>query len=225
MGIRIDKCLKFILDCILEAIYGSDDKCIICKDFLEEGGLCSKCNDRLGLDFIQGCIEKQGIKVPFYCCAYYKVVIKELIIRLKYKSDFRAGEILVDSMDKMLKKVDIAYDALSFVPSSDEAFAKRGYNQSEFLCKKLANIQDVEMIDCVKLQKKKSDQIGLSGDERWENLKEVFAVKDPKAIQNKNILLIDDVMTTGATMFYCAKVLLDAGANSVKVLTVAKSTI
>ena len=69
------------------------------------------------------------------------------------------------------------------------------------------------------------DQIGLDSSSRWENLSNSFMAKDLKKIKNKIILLVDDVITTGATAYYCKEVLMKAGAKEVIVLTAAKSRI
>ena len=69
------------------------------------------------------------------------------------------------------------------------------------------------------------DQIGLSGEERWNNMEKCFEIQESKFIKNKKILLVDDVITTGATAFHCAHNLKESGINDVCILTIAKSNV
>lgn len=69
------------------------------------------------------------------------------------------------------------------------------------------------------------DQIGLDSKERWDNIKDSFMIKDKKEIEGKRILIIDDVITSGATVFYAAKAIKEVNAKEVFILTVAKSRV
>ncbi len=70
-----------------------------------------------------------------------------------------------------------------------------------------------------------ADQIGLDNIKRWENIKGSFIVKNKKEIEGKRVLIIDDVITSGATAFYAAKAIKEIKANEVFILTVAKSRV
>ena len=104
-----------------------------------------------------------------------------------------------------------------------KAIKKRGYNQSESLARIVSKSFGCPVVNCIEKIKNSSDQIGLDGNARWENLSYCFKLIDSKKISEKNILLIDDVITTGATAYYCAKEILNYGANAIIVLTAAKS--
>ncbi|WP_291648871.1 phosphoribosyltransferase family protein [Clostridium sp.] len=69
------------------------------------------------------------------------------------------------------------------------------------------------------------EQKTLSKEDRFKNIEGAFGIKNNKNIKNKNIILIDDVITTGATLFECENLLKKSGVNSIKMLTVAKSYI
>lgn len=221
----IVKYIKYVLDCIKEVIYPYEDKCIICNEYTEEELICDICkkNIRYCNDYVT--IDKEEMNFTAYPTAYYSGIMAELILRLKYKSDFGAGKVIGNIMaDKILsEKLDIDY--ITFVPSSREAYKKRGYNQSEYLSKIISDKIHIPMGSCLCKVKKTKDQIGLSTIERWENVKGSFDVINNDKFNNKNILLIDDVLTTGATVFYCASKIKKSGAKNIYILTAAKSNV
>jgi competence protein ComFC len=224
MGYGFGQRVKFYIRCVLEVIYGRTSDCMICGEFSEDV-LCQRCHEKINYSFIKGEIEKEGVSFKYFSCAYYNSLVKELIIRLKYKSDFDCGTILSQLMEKLIKENGISIDYITYVPCDEEALRKRGYNQSEFLCKKLSELTGKKVIRCLKKSKPTMDQIGLDGAARWSNLENSFAVEGSNIIKDKKVLLIDDVITTGATAFYCAKALIQCGCSEVNILTAAKSAV
>lgn len=224
MGKKFIKILKYFVDCILEVLYFSGDSCIICKAYSEDG-LCKSCKDKIKFTNDKFVLSRDGYSLRCYSSAYYSNIIKELIIKLKYKSDFRAGEVLAEFLFKLMKDNNIKADIITFVPSSTKAIKKRGYNQSEFLAKALGKKVECDVCKIIKKSKETKDQIGLDNSSRWSNLDNCFKANHKSNIKNKKIVLVDDVITTGATAFYCAKELINEGALEVFVLTVAKSKI
>lgn len=216
--------LRYYAKCILEVIYGSNSNCTLCGEYTEEV-LCKGCKDKIKYEFIYGTVKKEGRSMEYYSCSYYNSVVKEMIIRLKYKSDFDSGKVLAELMGKLIKENNISADYISFIPSDEGTLKKRGFNQSEYLCKVLNSLTGKPIVDCLTKGKPSKDQIGLDGEARWSNLENCFTVKNNNGIKGKKILLIDDVITTGATGFYCGEALLKFGCSKVNILTVAKSTI
>lgn len=224
MGFRFDRSLKCYIRCVLDVIYGRGQECILCSDYAEEL-LCSSCTEKVRFSVIEGRIEKFGLNMRYYSCAYYSSVVKEMIIRLKYKSDFNCGVVLAQLLVRLVEEKfkDVPYAA--YVPSDVKSLKKRGYNQSKFLCQELCRYTDKTMLNCLVKNRGTKDQIGLSGEARWNNLEGAFVVKDADIIKGKSIILIDDVITTGATAYYCKRAMMDAGCREVIILTVAKSTV
>lgn len=226
MGNGIVKYLRYILDCVLELIYAGDNKCTTCGEQVYNDTLiCDKC-----LKKIKFCSESMSVirdsnSIITYSTAYYSGIIKELIVGLKYKSDFNCGELLGQYMNEVLKEKNFDYNIIAYVPCSRSSLKKRGYNQSEYLARIIGRHQNKPLCKCLKKTIDTKDQIGLDGSGRWENLIGVFKVINESKIKNKKILLVDDVITTGATAFYCAQELIDSGADEVRVLTAAKSKI
>lgn len=226
MGKRIIKYVKNIIYCLVQLIYSGDEHCVICNEYtVESEELCTQCRKKL-----RHCGES------FYLCHnedkylvwsvfYYSNIVKELIIRLKYKSDFICGEILAKYMLELVKNNELQFDLIAYVPMTKSALKSRGYNQSEFLANYLSRFLDIPVICNLIKTVDTKDQIGLSGEERWSNMEKCFEIKENKKIKNKKILIVDDVITTGATAFHCASALKKSGVGNVCILTIAKSKV
>ncbi len=97
---------------------------------------------------------------------------------------------------------------------------ERGYNQSKILAEEISKTVSVPLMSKVLIRKKKTkDQTHLSPEERERNVKGAFVVRANLTLQGKKVILVDDVMTTGATLKECARVLTDAGADEVTGIT------
>jgi len=226
MGKRFIESLRFLIHCVMEVIYPSKDECLICKKLLQgEMMLCQYCESKIIHCKEAYVISKDEIDIVYYSAAYYTDIITEMIIRLKYKSDFNSGEVISSLMTKVIKKERLDFDFISFVPMKRKAIRKRGYNQSEYLARLIGKEVNRPVIKTLIKSEDSKDQIGLDGLLRWKNLMGCFNAVNHKKIENKKILLVDDVITTGATGFYCANELLRSGAKKVTILTGAKSSI
>jgi len=114
-------------------------------------------------------------------------------------------------------------DAIVPVPLSKQALRARGFNQSLLLAKMLSEkLKQPLLIDLLLKKKDTPAQVGLSAKERNKNLKGAFEVKEK--INKKRLLLVDDVLTTGATAKECSRTLLKAGAKDIIVITLARSS-
>jgi len=113
------------------------------------------------------------------------------------------------------------FDIVTAVPVSGKRFAQRGYNQSELMARRLCRIAEMPYQECLKKIRDTKPQSRIGFRKRTKNVKGAFAVINRGEVAGKNILLIDDVYTTGATMRECSKVLKRAGAAAVYGLTLA----
>lgn len=117
----------------------------------------------------------------------------------------------------------LSFDALCYVPLHHVKQRERGFNQAEWLARNLSHEKQIPIIkQALRRVRDLGSQTHLTAAERSANVAGAFAVKVPRRLENKRLLLIDDVMTTGATVSECARVLMKAGAASVHVLTVAR---
>ena len=226
MGKRIIKYIKNIIHCLVQLIYSGSECCVICNEYTQESeALCTKCRGKLKHSQDSFHIGYDEEEYLVWSVFYYSNIVKELIIRLKYRRDFICGEILAKYMLELVVNNKLQFDLISYVPMTKKALKKRGYNQSEFLADYLSQSLNIPVIrDLVKTVDTR-DQIGLSGEQRWSNMEKCFEAKESKYTKDKIILLVDDVITTGATSFYCANKLKKRGATNVYILTIAKSNV
>lgn len=150
--------------------------------------------------------------------------IQHLIHSLKYNKQFRIGiylgEIIANQINQ--KFIDWNIELIIPIPLHQLKKAERGYNQSEFIAKGLSERTKIPCSRKVIHRKKFTEtQTHLSALERQQNVKDAFKVVNKKLIEGKNILLVDDVITTGATISECAKVLLREGAKNIFATSVA----
>jgi len=115
------------------------------------------------------------------------------------------------------------FDLIIPIPLHRSKMRERGFNQAELLAKNMAkSINAPVCVNALKKTKATISQAGLSKTKRFTNLRGTFKITDSDVIYGKDILLVDDVCTTGSTINEAAKVLLKSGAKSVKALVLAK---
>lgn len=214
--------MKELLSSIVDAIY--PPKCIVCDAILngEMGYICTDCNSRINWlesDFFSVSLKKQAFDLARSLAAY-DGAWQEVVHGFKYnnRTDFACvlGEMLS-------RQVDYEYDLITAVPLHPKRLRERGYNQSALLAKVVAKETGFKCnLSVFKRAKYSAPQVGLAKEERMENIKGAFEFCGGGKI-NADILLIDDVMTTGATVNECAKVLKRAGAGRVDVMTIARA--
>lgn len=212
MGRTLFKLIEVIKDGLFEVIYPKKTLCIVCGEE-EAEGLCIKCNRD---------IKKCDINDRSY--AYYNSTMKKLILDFKFKRDFNAGEILSGFLVQKLKYEKKDY-ILTYVPISKNKLKSRGFNQSEYLCNQAAKKLNVRVLETLEQVKETKEQKTLSKDERQKNILNAFKAINIEKIKGKNIVLIDDVITTGATLKECEKILKNSGVKRIKLLTIGKSDI
>jgi ComF family protein len=106
------------------------------------------------------------------------------------------------------------------VPMSSHRQKERGFNQAELLARALANCLQLPLATCLVKKRETPPQAGLDRQERLRNLSGAIVLEALSKIRGKEVLLVDDVITTGTTAGECARVLLMAGAAGVSVVTV-----
>ncbi|NOY47643.1 MAG: ComF family protein [Chlorobi bacterium] len=153
-----------------------------------------------------------------------KGIVQHLLHNLKYKGHETIGGVLGKWLGNELKTIK-AYNTIDViipVPLHKRKLRKRGYNQVEKFGVEIAKALDVEYIDTVLLKTTTTKtQVFKKRIARWDNSNEVFTMQNESLIKGKHILLVDDIITTGATIESCATILLKAENVKISVATMA----
>ena len=215
MGKEFIKIINIVIEALLDIIYPYDNKCIICGI---EGfrGICSRCKSDIKR------VQEQEEIIAY---GYYGGVLKKLILNLKYHKSFIAGKVLADLLCQIIIEKKLSIDCICYVPISKDSLKKRGFNQCSVLAKNISSILDIPVIDCLVKVKETKEQKLLGKEERAKNILNAFTIKNKEKLFKKNILLIDDVYTTGATINECKKNIEKCNINKIYLLTIAKSNI
>ena len=204
-----------VLDWLLDLIY--PPRCMICHRLLDcgEREICSACDDTLpeydGADpevrFCERCV------VTFY----YDGTFRDSFLRFKFSGlrqyAGRYGKwMAVTIRDKLAGQ----FDLITYAPVSRKRRKERGYDQSELLCRAVAQELGMQALTTLEKRTDTSAQSTLHEySARVANVSGVYAPVEPGKFAGKRVLLIDDIVTTGATLSECCRVLLTAGAKSV----------
>lgn len=139
-------------------------------------------------------------------------LIQHLIHRLKYKADTNIGVFLGEIMGNTLLSSNrfSTVDALVPLPLYPDKERKRGYNQATVICNGISAAMNIPVLyDAVVRKYATETQTRKHRTERWDNVKDSFNIQKRNEIAGRHILLVDDVITTGATMEACGQVILE----------------
>lgn len=153
-------------------------------------------------------------------------LVQHLMHQLKYKGNKDLGLQLGRLMGVAFKSADRfnEIDALVPLPLFPSKEKKRGYNQATVLCEGMAEILSLPVLNNVVTRPQHTETQTKKGRiERWRNIEGKFQLINPSAIQNKHVLLVDDVVTTGATLEACANELLKANNVKLSIATLCKA--
>jgi competence protein ComFC len=201
--------------------------CPECRALIERVGsrICLKCGKRLKKGTIcQDCTANPPHYEALRSFGLYRDPLRKAILRAKYHRDLGLGEILADFMLQLLIEQEWEPDLIVPVPMSRSKLDERGYNQVDLFAHPLAWKLGLPYQDRVLIRLyEDTSQVKLTADSRRLNVAHSFRVEWPDPIQNRTVLLIDDVATTGSTAEVCTNALLAAGASQVFVATLARS--
>lgn len=208
--------------------------CISCNNKLvpEEHSICENCYSKikpadisfLKSEFIRK-FEEENIIKDFLSLFIFdeNSPIRDLLHGLKYDKKFRLGiflgKLLAANFDKKINTWDI--DFVIPVPLHKLKKAERCFNQSFYIAKTFVKNTDIKVkTNAIKRKRFTATQTKLNSEERKVNMKDAFVIKNKRIIEGKNIILLDDVITTGATISECAKILKQNGANNIYAVSV-----
>ena len=186
--------------------------------------LCPKCGrPQSSAMLCPGClswqVEIDGIRSPFR----FDGVIRQAIHELKYRNLRALAGLLAQLLSNYLVSNPVPGEVLVPVPLHHKRLRERGYNQSRLLAQELGKLANLPVVDdCLVRQRHAPPQARTSTvDERRSNVADAFSCRD-RRLEGKQVLLIDDVSTSGATLDACARGLKEAGATTVWGLVLAR---
>ena len=192
-------------------------KCVLCGRLLEkeETDLCHCCR----VDNPECCVYRRKFTFLDGWAAiwYYEGHARESILRYK----FRGARAYAKCYGRMLamklaQEYPDGFDALTWIPISSRRLRERGFDQVALLAQALGEELEMQPLELLKKIRNNPPQSGISGEaERRANVLGAYRVTDPEAVRGKRILMLDDVITTGATVSEAARMLLTAGAKQV----------
>lgn len=241
---KILRSLKGVLSQLLSLVFVP--KCTACGDTLPSStALCSRCEKMYLLEskyLCGGCerthrmclcrIDFAGSKIPFLHVTGYDVkrtsVSKSLILRIKDNNiraafDFLADEMLVVLKERYVRLLERASVVITYVPRSRRARRRAGHDQSEQIAKRIAEKSGAVFMPLFKNNGVKVQKY-LHRDEREENARQNYELISPELrLDGLVVVIIDDIVTTGASMGACAAMAKSVGAKAVIALSAAKT--
>lgn len=204
--------------------------CIACGTKAENNKfLCNQCNRKLVYAdhriIEQSYNQLQNITSLFTLYKFEKdSPIQLLLHKLKYENKFRIayhlGNIFADKYSDVLNKLHL--DCIIPVPLFHSKRAERGYNQTYYFAKGISKATGIGIkVRILKRIRFTDTQTKLSKSERLKNIRGAFHVQKESSVKSKNILILDDVLTTGSTIVECAGMLKEAGAHNIYAGTIA----
>jgi ComF family protein len=158
--------------------------------------------------------------------AVFSGVAQTLVAKLKYQHRLEYAPVIARAMANDFVRAGGTADIIIPVPLHSTRLRERGFNQSAVLARHFAEICPLQVLEKVLIRQRPTPtQTRLKKGERRKNVAGAFVCTDPVLIQGKHVLLIDDVYTTGSTLNECAKVLRDAGAESVECLAYCRAVL
>lgn len=198
------------------------NKCLFCGKYVKaKMPVCKLCKrDVLERRNFTIKINKVNKFFSCYTLAEYEKYLRFCILRYKFRHKTSyARKFSWALCEKMLDGEFSNYDMITYVPLSENRLKTRGYNQAEILARKISENIEVELVGTLSKIKENRVQASLSREERIKNVKGVY--KTIYDVRGKNIIIVDDILTTGATLNECAKMLYQSGAKNVIGICVA----
>ena len=228
---------------MLELVYPPATYCILCDSFIDQSrryNMCDNCIEKIqwvggetchicgrpleeeGTYICGDCIDQERYFDKGFTCAGYGLYERKLISDFKKSGKLYLARTLGEILYDRIVIEDLEIDGIIPVPIHKERLKERGFNQTELMGKYLSEKSLWPLWSDVLIRVRQTG--AMKKMDRWErrkNMENVFQVENSEKIIGKNLLIIDDIFTTGATLEECAKALKFVGAHNVYILTFA----
>lgn len=208
---------------ILQWVYPQNVTCYFCGRELkkeENGLLCNDCK-RAFEGYEQAKDPIRFGEIDVFSCFHYDEEIRKVVLHAKDDGMSHLTQLMAFCIAQTAEKNGLQFDVIAYVPSSKKKKRSRGYDHMRLTARELSAISDKPVLKGLKRVKEGADQAELAEEERATNVRDAFSY-DGESLENKTVLLIDDVVTTGATLRSCADALRKAQPKSVLFCTFSR---
>jgi len=220
-----DKCIVCSKELNEDKLFATCDECLETLPFIE-GNTCIKCGMQLHGDYMVclSCKENPKYFEKHFSVLSYTGIMPILVQDFKFNKKKYLGKPFSNMLVEKFKDAELDIDLILPVPLHENRLKERGFNQAELLLTEFESLNIPIIKDNLIRTKYNPQQAILSRAERINNLSGSFSITNKKEIKNKNILLVDDIYTTGSTLNEISKTLIEAGANKVFCLTLCHAS-
>ncbi len=199
--------------------------CAQCDSSLEplRGPLCALCGEPL--DGRSGCrrCTSSDLSFPIRSFARYRGPLARALVQLKYRPSTEMAAVMGEWLSQVVRQADWHPEIAVPVPLGHARQRRRGYNQVALIASSLAGSSGMEFLPAaIQRTRETPSQVGLDAEARRRNVQGAFQAR-PQDVQHKSVCLVDDLMTTGATLAACADAVLLAGCEAVVAVTVGRA--
>lgn len=197
-------------------------KCVFCGRLLQksEMDLCEEC--RTSLPRCTQSMKRGECYKECFAAFFYEGAVKSSVRRFKFGGQQQFADAYGRAMAMVIVRERIEFDILSWVPISAKREKKRGYSQTKLLAQAIARELGVRPQETLKKIRDNPAQSSLQNrSQRKNNVKDAYEAYRAERFSGKRILLVDDVMTSGATLSECSRTLRNAGAGNIVCVTLA----
>ena len=219
---------EFIKNLIVDFIY--PPTCPICHEIMDERNkICDKCAEDILKNLDEKFLRMNYKKNPappvdkIFCIANYREGAREYLLKLKFENDLSVVPVLKNillsvSDNAELKKFLSQADIAMFVPAHKKRLQERGFDVNDLIFKDFLSAQNISIENLLIRSKNTQKLFELNPDQRKAEMQNAFTAIENISVVDENILIADDIYTTGATTSSCAEVLKSLGANKIFVL-------
>lgn len=215
---------NFCIGCGSDLINKNELLCIHCIAALPHTHFASHSNNAIE-NIFKGRISIKAAHSEFYFSKGQ--LVQQLIHQLKYKGNkeigFFLGELIGNTLLQSGRFSNIDY--LIPLPLYTDKEFKRGYNQAEVICNGISKTTQIPVASKIVIRRRPTEtQTRKHRSDRWLNVEGSFAITNPSVLEQKNILLVDDVITTGATLEACGQAILKIPGTSLSIAALAHAS-
>ncbi len=200
-------------------------RCPFCRSLLKENEktMCAKC--RNDLPWTSGAAVSQGLPHIALCYSplYYEGLVRASLLRYKFRGVYSYAENYSEILAKCIDENGVSCDSITWTPVGRKRLRERGYDQSRLLAEGVAALCGIECVPLLAKVRDNPPQSSIrSAEKRKRNVSGVYVLAPGADVRGRRILLVDDIVTTGATLSECVRVLKASGAAEVRALTLAR---